>query len=75
MGRDLREYSRQTSRQLIIGFILLLIVVGDGLILLIYGPPAALSGLLCLAMGLAPFALLWLLLHALDWLGERTDQW
>lgn len=75
MGRDLRQFSRQTNKRLIIGFILLLLIVGDGLILLIYGMPAAISGLLCLLAGLAPLALLWAILNGLDWLGQRTDQW
>ena len=75
MGRDLRQFARQTNKRLVIGFVLLLLIIGDGLILLIYGPSAAVSGLICLLAGLVPFALLWFILNGLDWLGKRTDQW
>lgn len=75
MGRDLRQFMRQTNRRLVLGFILILLLAGDGLILLIYGPGAALSGALCILAGLAPFALLWAILAGLDWLGDRTGQW
>lgn len=75
MRRQLDKFTRETNRRLIVGFVLLLIIVGDGLILLIYGPAAAASGLLCILAGLAPFALLWAILTALEWLGTRTDQW
>ena len=75
MSKDPGKFARETNRRLIIGFVLLLIIVGDGLILFIYGPSAAVSGLLCIFAGLAPFALLWGILTWLDWLGKRTDQW
>ena len=48
MTRDLRRYARQTNFRLIVGFILFLFIVGDGLIYLIFGRGAALMGLLCL---------------------------
>jgi branched-chain amino acid transport system ATP-binding protein len=54
MARDLRRYASQTNFRLGVGGILLLFVVGDGLIYLIYGRGAALMGLLCLLLGLAP---------------------
>ena len=37
MSRDLKEYEKQTNRRLIIGAVVLLLVVGVGLIWLIYG--------------------------------------
>jgi hypothetical protein len=37
MSHDLRRYAKQTNIQLIIGFLLILFIVGDGLIYLRYG--------------------------------------
>ncbi len=51
---DLRHYMRQTQVRLILGGILLLFLVGDGLIYLIYGARAAFMGLLCIGAGLVP---------------------
>ncbi len=66
MGRDLRQYARQTNLRLVVGFISLLLVVGDGLIYLFYGRSAALLGLLCILAGLAPVALILLALWLID---------
>ena len=44
--RDLRRYANQTNFRLIVGGLLLLFIVGDGLIYIIYGSAAAISGLL-----------------------------
>jgi hypothetical protein len=52
--RDLREYARQTNFRLVLGFILLLLLVGDGLIYLFYGKSAAATGLFCILAGLVP---------------------
>lgn len=72
MGRDLREYRRQLDRRLLIGFTLLLFLVGDGLILLIYGTSAALSGLVCLGAGALCLGLLWGVLGLLDRLSRGS---
>lgn len=71
MGRDLRRYSRQTSINLFIGFILLLLVGGGGLVYLIYGASALPTYLLCLFAGLAPLLLIGLALLAIQWLADR----
>ena len=71
--RDLRRYATQTNRRLILGGILLLFVVGDGLIFLIYGRDAALTGLTCLLFGLAPLVLIWLSLEVISWLVRKAD--
>lgn len=71
--RDLRAYARQTQFRLLLGFILLLYLVGGGLIYLFYGPAAMLTGLLCLTAGLAPLLVIALLLWGLDWLVHRGD--
>jgi hypothetical protein len=73
MSRDLRRYARQTNARLWIGFLLILFVVGDGLIYLIYGRQAALMGVACLAAGLAPLLLVWLLLSLLGWVVKKMD--
>lgn len=74
MKRDLREYARQTNIRLIIGGVLLLFIVGDGLIYFIYGPGAAISGLLCLGIGLVPVLLIMLVLTVIDWAVKRADR-
>jgi membrane protein implicated in regulation of membrane protease activity len=66
MSRDLRRYARQTNIRLIIGFILLLLIIGDGLILLFYGRGAAITGLICIFAGLAPVILILVALWIID---------
>jgi hypothetical protein len=63
--KTLVEYSRQTTFRLIAGGILILFIVGDTLIYFIYGSAAAISGVLCLGVGLLPvliiIGILWLM--------------
>ena len=73
MSRDLRRYASQTNARLIVGGILLLFVVGDGLIYLFYGKSAALMGVVCLLFGLSPLILIWIALAVLDWIVKRAD--
>ena len=54
MSRDLRAYARSTHFRLIGGFLALVFVVGEGLILVFFGKEAALLGLLCLLGALLP---------------------
>ena len=65
--RDLRRYARSTQLRLILGGILILLVVGNGLIRWIYGAEALGLALLCSLIGLAPAVLIvvWL------WIFER----
>lgn len=72
-NRDLREYARQTTTRLIVGGIILLFVVGIALIYWRYGAGGALSGLLCMAIGLFPVGLILLFLAILEWLVKRID--
>jgi len=72
MTRDLRRYARQTHVRLIVGALLLLFIVGDGLIYLIYGKGPALMGLFCLLVGLMPVALTLLVLLLLEWLAKKA---
>jgi TM2 domain-containing membrane protein YozV len=73
MGRDLRHYARQTNVRLLIGFVLLLFLVGDGLIYLFYGREAALMGLVCLLSALAPVLLILIALWIIDWIARRAN--
>ena len=74
MSRDLRKYARQTNVQLAVGAVLLLFLVGDGLIYLIYGKGAALMGLTCLVIGLAPIVLIFLLMLLLNWIVKLANR-
>jgi hypothetical protein len=68
MKRDLRSYARQTNVQLVAGAVLLLLVVGVGLIWLIYGGGAASFGFFCLLAGLAPVVLILAIFWGIDWI-------
>ena len=74
MTRDLRKYARQTNVRLAIGALLFLLIVGTGLIYAIYGPGAAVGGLLCLIAALVPIGLIFLALGILDWIQKRADR-
>ena len=73
MSRDLRRYARQTNVRLFVGFLLLLLLIGDGLIYVYYGQGAAVMGILCIVAGLAPLILIWLALSAIEWIVRRAD--
>lgn len=73
MSRNLQEYSRQTNIRLFIGFIVILLVVGIGLIYHFYGAGGALVGLVCLAAGLVPLLLIALALWGMEWLVKRGE--
>jgi len=72
MISDLRQYAKQTNARLIIGFILLLLGVGDGLIYLFYGRGAAIMGFICILGGLTPIILIIVALWFIDWI-VRTN--
>jgi len=74
MSRDLRKYASQTNVQLIAGALVLLFVVGLGLIAWIYGPGAALMGLLCLLGAMVPVGLIALSLFGLDAIVKRINK-
>jgi hypothetical protein len=73
MNRDLRQYARQTNFRLIVGFIVLLFFVGDGLIYLFYGRGAAIMGLICLLGGIAPIVLILVALWTIDWVAKKNN--
>lgn len=74
MPRDLRRYARDTNVRLLIGALLLLCIVGDGLIFWIYGAQAAIFGLLCILGGLLPIAILLLIFWIMDWIVKRANR-
>jgi hypothetical protein len=74
MSRDLRKYTSQTNFRLLVGAFLLLFVVGLGLIWLIYGLPAAITGMFCLLGALVPISLVWLFMVGLDWIVRRANR-
>jgi hypothetical protein len=73
MSHDLRQYARQTNIRLIIGFILVLFIIGDGLIYLFYGQGAAVMGVICLLAGLAPIILIITVLWFIDWIVRHNN--
>lgn len=68
MRRDIRQYMKQTETRLILGFLLLVFLIGDGLIFYFYGTGAGIAGLLCLAGMMVPVFLIVLFL----WIAERV---
>jgi hypothetical protein len=68
---DYRRYRRQTDRRLLALVIGTLLIVGGGLIYLIYGRWALVTGLACLVPGAGLILLLWGLLALIErWVGE-----
>lgn len=73
MTRDLRKYMRDTNVRLVVGAILLLFIVGLGLIWLIYGFGAAVTGFLCILGAFIPIGLIFLVLFGMDWIVKRAN--
>lgn len=69
---ELDRHRRQTYSRLVIGGFLILVVVGGGLVWLIYGRAAALTAIACLLAPAGVLGLLWLILTLLElWVGEE----
>ncbi len=73
MGLDLRKYARQTHVRLVLGFLFLLFAVGLGSIYIIYGPGAAVTGLICLAGASIPVMMVACALWLIDWIAKRGN--
>jgi hypothetical protein len=69
--RNLRAYTRGTTARLIIGGAFLLLLVGNGLIWLLYGGMAALQSLICMGTFLIPLGLIALILTVMDWIVRK----
>jgi hypothetical protein len=67
----LRRHRRQTERRLALAVVISLLLVGGGLIGLIYGTGAAVMAVSCLMLGCAVFALLWFALTVMEWWAGR----
>jgi hypothetical protein len=70
---DLRKYASSTNKRLIIGALVLLFVVGLGLIAWVYGPSAALTGLLCMLGGLIPIGLIALIMYVIGVIVKKNN--
>jgi membrane protein implicated in regulation of membrane protease activity len=71
--KDLRKYTKVTQNQSVIGFLILVFLVGIGLIYLFYGQGAALAGFGCLLAALIPAGLVVLFLWLMDRFVKRKD--
>lgn len=68
---DLDRHRRQTYARLVLGGLAILVLVGGGLVWLLYGPSAALATVACLLVAASLFGLLWLILSVLEiWVRE-----
>jgi hypothetical protein len=74
MSHNSRTYGRQTTIRLIVGGLVLLFIVGDGLIYILYGSSAAITGLLCIGGGLIPIGLVALAVWLIDWVAKRANR-
>ncbi len=61
-----RNYQGQVERELIVGGIIITIVLGGGLVFLIWGRDAFFSALVCIALALGLGALVWLVLKVFE---------
>jgi hypothetical protein len=65
------RFARSTEGQLVIGFFLLLYIVGGALIWYFYGFGGAVLGWLCMTGGLLFFLLLYAIVSAIGWWANR----
>ncbi len=73
MSRDLREYTKKTETRLLLGFLLLVFLIGDGLIFVFYGTGAGLIGLICLMGALVPVLMVILFLWIADRIVKKNE--
>jgi hypothetical protein len=70
-GFDPFHFARSTEGQLVIGFFLLLYIVGGALIWYFYGLGGAMLGWLCMTGGLFFFLLLYAIISLIGWWANR----
>ncbi len=73
-GRDLSRYAKSTNRNLIIGAVLLLYLVGVGLIYWIYGTSAALMAVLCLTGGVVLAGIIYLVFIGIERIVKNANR-
>lgn len=74
MTFDPRKHFDQTQLHFVIGFVILLILVGLGLIGIFYGLPSALMGLMCVGFGVIPILGIFLILKIIDKLLNKINE-
>jgi hypothetical protein len=72
--KDLRRYARQTNTRLLVGFFLILVLVGLGMIYTIWGSSAAIAGLICIGAAMVPAVLIWLMLSIVGWIAKKANE-
>lgn len=71
---DLNKHLRQTKFRSIIGFGLILLFVGEGLIYAIYGKNAAVAGLICIGAGVVPVVIIYGMLALMEMVVKRSNR-
>lgn len=74
VSKDLRNYAKNTKTRLVVGFLVLVFLVGDGLIYLLYGKEAGIFGLVCLLGALIPVLLIVIFLVIADRVVKKNQQ-
>jgi len=69
--KNLRQYMKQTRTRLMIGFLALVFIIGDGLVYIFYGRESFLMALLCTGLALMPVLLVALWLWVMEILTKR----
>jgi hypothetical protein len=70
---DLRRYQTATDRNLLVGFFIVLFLVGGGLIFLFYGVGGLSTGLLCMVGGAVLAGVVVLVAFGFEWLSKWLD--
>lgn len=70
---DLRRYQTITDRNLLIGFFIVLFLVGGGLIYAFYGVGGLSTGLLCMLGGAVLAGVVVLVAFGFEWLSKWLD--
>lgn len=73
VSRDLREYTKNTKTRLVIGFVALIFLVGDGLIFLFFGKESGIFGLVCMLGAFIPILLVIIFLMIADKIVKKNQ--